>query len=1165
MMPDPSEAATLSPYLPRLLLQWLMDEPGRPAAQELDGSVVLVDISGFTKMSERLARKGKAGAEEVTDILGAVFNRLLSLAYAEGGGLLKFGGDALLLFFSGDAHPVRAVRAATGMRRELHKIGGIHTSAGLVRLRMSIGIHSGRFQFFLVGNSHREFIISGPGASETVLMEASATASQILMSPSTARSVPQSVVGAWNDVGFLVRRDPSGVAAPPQERHLDLSEVDVSQAIPRSIRPYLRSGLVEPEHRKVSVGFLHYDGMDLLVTEEGMRSAALALQELVCDVQEAADRNGVTFLGSDVDRDGGKIILAAGAPAAAGDDEERMLLTLHEIVGRRRRLAVRLGVNLGPVFAGNIGPEYRRTYTIMGDAVNLAARLMSKAAPGQIIATNGVLAASDACFHVEPLPPFVVKGKAKPIRAFSVGALERIRRQGDRAEPPLVGREEELREIIDSVEALPRRSGRLLEIVGPPGIGKSRLLSELRTRSAGIKLVEATCELYGASMPYRVLGNVVRQAMGLANDANDDTTLRRLRTEIRSRAPDLEPWLPLIAVVAGIDVPPTDEVQQLDDSFRKDQLERIVGAFLARVLDGPAMILVEDVHWMDELSSELLARLVTEQLADAHWLICVTRRDVTSGFAAPSHYAVRTLPLSPLAAQDALLLVEWATEDMPLLPRDNETLVERSGGNPLFLQELVRASGEAGVQTLPDSVEAVVTAQIDQLAPADRSLLRTAAVLGAVFDVELLSLLLGGADPPDAPVLGRLEEFVVPQEPGTWRFRHALIRDAAYEGLPYRRRRDLHAHAGELIEQAADDTSDVAELLSLHYFNAHRFQDAWRHSVIAGRRARDRFSNGRAVEFFDRALEAASRLGDVDPHEVAEIREALGDVLFRMGDFRRARIVYRDVRRALDDDPMATSRVLMKQAKIPERLGRYSDALRWLQRGWTVLKEMDGVDVLRQRAQLSVFYASIRVAQGRARDARNWCARAIEEAEASGEREALAQAYYILDWALVLEGRAAGYENSGKALAIYRDLRDRSGTSGRAEQPRCLQVLRWRLGRSRRVVQGGTRCSRADRRPGQCRLRHMQHRGDPRRSGPARGSRADAAGCPAGVACGGRQRRRGVRGEFAWAAGEPSRARRSGHGVVRPSPRHIREGGKPDRHDRDRCADGGMPRVPGTC
>jgi tetratricopeptide (TPR) repeat protein len=610
-----------------------------------------------------------------------------------------------------------------------------------------------------------------------------------------------------------------------------------------------------------------------------------------------------------------------------------------------------------------------------------------------------------------------------------VGSVKRTRRRSEHAELPLVGRQQELRAIADSLVALRGGEGRLLEIVGPPGIGKSRMLKELRERGTGVRILETACELYGASVPYVAFRDLLRQAIDLPTDADDATTLLHLQSQIRSRAPDLEPWLPLVAAAAGVEVAPTEEVRQLDDSFRKDQLERMVGAFLARALDDLTMVLIEDAHWMDELSCDLLGRLVTEQLADRGWLICLTRRDATSGFTAPAHDGVHAVMLSPLNTEDARLLVESATEDMPLLPRENEVLAERSGGNPLFLQELVRASTAAGIEALPDSVEAVVGAQIDQLAPGDRSVLRTAAVLGAVFDEDLLlHLIVDGADPPDAAMWQRLEEFVVPQEPRTRRFRHALMRDAAYEGLPFRRRRDLHARAGEMIERAADDSADVAELLSLHYFNAHRFPDAWRHSVIAGHRARDRFSNGRAVEFYGRALDAAPRVGGVGPREVADIREALGDVLVRMGDFRRARNVYRDARRSLEADPLGTARILMKQARIPERLGRYSDALRWLQRGWTALEGMDGVDVLRQRAQLSVFYGSIRVAQGRARDARIWCARAIEEAEASGDREALAHGYYILDWALVLEGRpTGGYENSTKALAIYREMSDPAG------------------------------------------------------------------------------------------------------------------------------------------
>ena len=157
----------LRPYAPRLLIRWLAEQP-HLSFRTLDGSMLFVDISGFTKMSERLARHGKVGAEEVTDVLGAVFARLLAVAYGEDGSLLKFGGDALLLWFSGDGHAVRAATAAHSMRATLRSIGRLDTTAGKVVLRMSSGVNSGSFHFFLVGESHRELIVAGPAASRTV-------------------------------------------------------------------------------------------------------------------------------------------------------------------------------------------------------------------------------------------------------------------------------------------------------------------------------------------------------------------------------------------------------------------------------------------------------------------------------------------------------------------------------------------------------------------------------------------------------------------------------------------------------------------------------------------------------------------------------------------------------------------------------------------------------------------------------------------------------------------------------------------------------------------------------------------------------------------------------------------------------------------------------------
>src|SRR3954469_24337417 len=151
----------LTPAVPRLVIEWLREGPGA-TRRTLDGTLAFVDISGFTAMSERLSSLGRAGAEEVTEIMNATFAGLLAVAYAQGGGLLKFGGDALLLLYSGDDHAARAARAAFEMRRTLRAIGRPKTSAGAIQLKMHAGLHSGRFQFFLVGSSHRELLIAGP-------------------------------------------------------------------------------------------------------------------------------------------------------------------------------------------------------------------------------------------------------------------------------------------------------------------------------------------------------------------------------------------------------------------------------------------------------------------------------------------------------------------------------------------------------------------------------------------------------------------------------------------------------------------------------------------------------------------------------------------------------------------------------------------------------------------------------------------------------------------------------------------------------------------------------------------------------------------------------------------------------------------------------------------
>ena len=189
--PDPR---LLVRYVPRLASEWEYDAPGRDW-QEIDSTLCFVDLSGFTALSERLARLGRIGAEELTEVLNRVFGEMLDVAYAHGGSLAKFGGDALLLHYSGDDHAFHAAAAAVEMRSALRRAAQHKTSVGRVALRMSVGIHTGVVNLFRAGRSHTELVVSGPAASRVALMESIADAGEILLSPETAARLPESALG----------------------------------------------------------------------------------------------------------------------------------------------------------------------------------------------------------------------------------------------------------------------------------------------------------------------------------------------------------------------------------------------------------------------------------------------------------------------------------------------------------------------------------------------------------------------------------------------------------------------------------------------------------------------------------------------------------------------------------------------------------------------------------------------------------------------------------------------------------------------------------------------------------------------------------------------------------------------------------------------------------
>ena len=309
-----------------------MSDPDAPfwTAQ---GSAVFADVSGFTALSEQLARKGREGAEQITDTIGGNFASILKVAYENGASLLKFGGDALLLWFQGDGHASRACAAAMRMRGTLDDVGRIELPGAKITLRMSQGVHTGDFDFFAVGTSHLEMLPTGPAWSRTVAMEHAAGAGEILVSPETAAALPKDCVGETREPGVLLVGEPPGYEERiPYVPRPKMAPEPLLRCLPPAIRAHVQAGGGASEHRPVTIAFLRFEGTDALIEKNGAAATAEALHRLVSLVEAATEEQGVAFLGSDVDADGGKLILTAGAPTATGDDEDRMLLALRKIV-----------------------------------------------------------------------------------------------------------------------------------------------------------------------------------------------------------------------------------------------------------------------------------------------------------------------------------------------------------------------------------------------------------------------------------------------------------------------------------------------------------------------------------------------------------------------------------------------------------------------------------------------------------------------------------------------------------------------------------------------------------------------------------------------------------------------------------------------------------------
>ena len=928
----PGAQLALGPYAARAATDWDRRAAGTGWVVA-DGSLAKVDLSGFTRLSERLARSELTGAEGLNTVLNDVFVVLIEEVLARGGDVLQFGGDALLVWFEGLQHEVRAVAACLAMQRRVGERPAEQTAAGQVRLRMSAAVASGSVVLTVVGQDHRELITLGPVATRVELLEKDALAGEVLVDSATAGHLPASNVrpttaGAWRCRGFprevLVARTPARA-------------VGAAAFVPPDVRALEALGVPVGEHRRTAVAFIGLTGTDALIVGGDVAGAVERVTRVAAAVDEAVQATKVAWTATDLMADGAVYLLFAGAPVAREDDEERMLRAGRIVADRCADLGVRIGAHAGRVFAADIGHPDRRTYAVIGDTTNLAARLMHRAAPGTMLVTKELFERSNREHLVEWQDAFLVKGRRQPVVAGLLGARTQAPVRRRTHDLPLIGRERERQRLAALVDALAGPVGAddpvlRLALIGEAGAGKSRLIQDVISQALGRGLVvlHIAASAFDTDIPYSAVQRPLRDVLGVTDDP---AVVTANLGALMSESADL---LPLLGLPLGLELGTNSQVEAIDAQFiasRRNEL--LTQVLLTAVAPGPLLLVLEDMQDLDRASAGLLDVLALRAASGVLALVLTSRRPLCDVVQSDESWEV--LHLEPLPPEQTRRLALAAAGECAFSDVDLSRLVAESGGNPLFLRELVAFSASMAGE-LPTSAQEVVAARIDTLGPSRRQLLREAAVAGPVQRLDDLASVLGDPTLTDPARWAELSDFVALDtvsatsthelEGVQLRFRHDLYRVSAYGGLAVRRRRALHAAFADHLISGSERVA-VAATIAVHLHEAEQYGAAWYWALQAARAARDKGALHDASPLFVRAIDAGRRAA-VEPEELASAQEELGDVAELIGRYQEADEALRSAARVGIDE--VVGRRLVKRAAVLERQARYRLALGLLTR-----------------------------------------------------------------------------------------------------------------------------------------------------------------------------------------------------------------------------------------
>jgi tetratricopeptide (TPR) repeat protein len=550
-------------------------------------------------------------------------------------------------------------------------------------------------------------------------------------------------------------------------------------------------------------------------------------------------------------------------------------------------------------------------HTAIGDTANVAARLQQAAEPATILLSEATYQLAQGYARVERVGPLSFKGKAEPILAYRLLAVSHRRSALDEAtsahKTVFVGRDNELAVLNDFLRQVEHGQGQAIGVVGEPGIGKSRLLAEFHRQLAaeGVTWVEGRCLSYGTSIPYLLVIDLLRSNCGIVETDTPDAIVEKVRSSLCEVGLDPDQDGPVFLHLLGIEDVAGSPAPSNPEAVKAKTFEVFRRLGISASKRRPLLLVLEDLHWVDKVSEELLGILAEDVSGAPIFLLAAYR----PGYHPPwldKSYAGQ-IPLNPLTREESVRVVRSVLRAERVVAEVTEEIVAKADGNPFFLEQLALHAGEArGLQSVlmvPNTIHDVVMARTDRLPEETKQLLQTAAVIGREVPLRLLSTVCGepGSLAGQLRELSRLE-FVyerVEPEGAVFVFRHALTQEAVYGSLLERNRRSRHGAVGYALEELyAGRIDEVSEVLAFHFARSDEAEKAVDYATLAAEKSQRRWANTEALEYFEQALARLGMMPDTQANRLRHVDAVLkqADVRYSLGQYAEYLQILQDIR-----------------------------------------------------------------------------------------------------------------------------------------------------------------------------------------------------------------------------------------------------------------------------